>query len=398
MTNAAQWELQTVRTIAELDALRSEWIGFLGDAPEACGLHDWTYFTALLHREDSEPLVVVVRNNGVIKAIAPFIRCSGTVPLRLSLIKLGEISLPRLRVVGEDFSIASDVDASDVYRRVFEELPRATSVAVVEAQEFAIDGRFCKCVDADGLRGTKWKRSPTADAQLCHTIRFPPSFNEYVGALKSRDRTNLRRRHKKLAAFFDGDLKLVRISATEQIDSFLLALDHICAETWQSQVYGRRTRSTERERRFFATLVELGWLRSYLLFGKEQPLAFQVGIQYPGRYDFLETGYDARWSHLGPGTVLEYLVLEDLLSSDRPDVGDFGFGDAEYKRILANSTHFEFEHVYLRRRWSVKPKLVFGAQGMFDMAEKGIRKILTMTRSDRVVRRLLRRRGRGGET
>jgi CelD/BcsL family acetyltransferase involved in cellulose biosynthesis len=397
VTHAAQWELQTVRTIAELEALRSEWNGFLGDVTDACGLHDSTYFTALLHREGSEPLVVVVRNNGVIKAIAPFIHCSEAVPLRLSLIKLGEISLPRLRLVGDDFSIAGDVDANDVYRRVFAELPRATNVAVVEAQEIAADGRFCKCVDTDVLRSTKWSRSPTPDSQICHTIRFPQGFPEYMDALKSRDRTNLRRRHKKLAEFFDGDLKLVRISATEQIDTFLSTLDEICSNTWQSQVYGRRTRNTERERRFFASLVELGWLRSYLLFGKEQSLAFQFGIRYRGRYDFLETGYDAKWSHLGPGTVLEYLVLEDLLSSDRPELGDFGFGDAEYKRILANSTHLEFERVYLRRRWSVKPTLAFGAQRLMDASENGIRKFLKVTRSDRIVRRMLRRRRKGSE-
>jgi len=47
-------------------------------------------------------------------------------------------------------------------------------------------------------------------------------------------------------------------------------------------------------------------------------------------------GYAGAFARNSPGQMLLLQVLDDLFAHDKPDVFDFGFGDAEYKRLFSN--------------------------------------------------------------
>jgi CelD/BcsL family acetyltransferase involved in cellulose biosynthesis len=66
------------------------------------------------------------------------------------------------------------------------------------------------------------------------------------------------------------------------------------------------------------------------------PVAFEFGTQWQGTYVAEETGYDRALAECSPGTVLLYRYLDDLISRDPPRRLDFGPGDGEYKRLVAN--------------------------------------------------------------
>ncbi len=46
-------------------------------------------------------------------------------------------------------------------------------------------------------------------------------------------------------------------------------------------------------------------------------------------------GYEPSVADMAPGTVLTFRIIEDLLANDPPSMWDFGYGDNQYKRIVA---------------------------------------------------------------
>ena len=112
----------------------------------------------------------------------------------------------------------------------------------------------------------------------------------------------------------------------------------VSAKSWQAKQIGVRVRTDEDQLAFFESLAGVNALRSYVLISDGVPVAFMLGHQWNKVYVVEEIGYDAAYADFSPGTVLMVEAIDDLLDTDRPESIDFGFGDAVYKRIFANSS------------------------------------------------------------
>ena len=77
-------------------------------------------------------------------------------------------------------------------------------------------------------------------------------------------------------------------------------------------------------------------LRAYLLECGGEPCAYDVSYQFDGVFTGREMAFDEAFGRFSPGTVLLYLELEDLFARDRPELLDFGVGDAPYKERFGN--------------------------------------------------------------
>jgi CelD/BcsL family acetyltransferase involved in cellulose biosynthesis len=60
-------------------------------------------------------------------------------------------------------------------------------------------------------------------------------------------------------------------------------------------------------------------------------------------------GYDPAFASHSPGLVLLPRLIEDLVTTRAADSVDFGAGDADYKRMFAN-TSFQGVHALLTKR------------------------------------------------
>ncbi len=164
-----------------------------------------------------------------------------------------------------------------------------------------------------------------------HWLIFPESAEEYWGGFKSKTRNTLRRKMKKM-----GDIEFIPITEHEQIADFLKQANIVSLNTWQSQELGLRVHNNDEEKKFLKYLAFQGSLRAYLLKKDSKPVAFIIGTQFNGTYYLDELGFDRQYSRLSPGTVLFHLLVNDLLENKKPEVLDFGLGDAEYKKLFGN--------------------------------------------------------------
>lgn len=172
--------------------------------------------------------------------------------------------------------------------------------------------------------------SPTS-FQVRLKINLPRTGAEYFGKFSSKTRNTFKRKEKKL-----GDIRVVRCSSVDQVADFLRDAHLISVNTWQTEQFGLRVKNDEADIAQFTFLASQGALRSYLLYQGETPMAFIIGNQHAGLYRYEEVGFDRKYHALSPGQVLLLKVLDDMFQDNPPECFDFGMGDADYKRMLAN--------------------------------------------------------------
>ena len=379
----------------DFDAIEAGWAGLMRVAAHGRNfLNDPAHVREFLSSHGSlSPLIMVVMQDDRLVGIAPFLVSDERIPIRLSLLKLASVPMRRLRLLSESFVIAPGVDVQIFHHFVFEEVARATDFDVMHLHELREDGALWRFLNNPAIPTPAYHLAYATEPQTSHDIDLQGGHADYERALKSENRKKLRKRRRLLTEQFGGDVRLVAVREAGQVDDFLNAVDRIAKHTWQARAYGPRTHNAATDIAHFKFLAERGWLRSYLLIGGGEPLAFQISVQYAEQFHFLETGYDSRWSKLGPGNVLQTMLIEDLFSVDKPRFADYGFGEGESKRILGNISSRRWEHVFMVRSRATYPRAVFFGIGLAARTEAGVRKILEWTGSERFVRDLLKRRG-----
>lgn len=182
-----------------------------------------------------------------------------------------------------------------------------------------------------------------------HWIEMGPSFEQYLATISAKARSAIRRRVRDLRAHGGGSLSLVRVEDESQVAGFLERATAVSAQSWQHRVLGERIAATAAHQDKFRDLARRRVLRSYLLEAGGEPCAFLVGYVLDGVYQYVETGFDERLEHLSPGTVMLYLVFEDLFGHAQPSAFNFGVGDGGYKRRFATRESADVSVFLLRR-------------------------------------------------
>ncbi len=208
-------------------------------------------------------------------------------------------------------------------------------------------------------------------AQPHWLLRFPDTPADYWQRLPRKSRYNLRREAKRFPHRVDA------ITTAAQVPAFLEAAHTVSEHSWQGKRTVTNIANSERQRAMFTAMANLGALRSYLLYHDDQPVAFVYGWQWQGLYNYEQIGYDGRVAAHGPGKVLLFRLIEDLIARDTPEVLDFGNGDADYKRRFATE-HTATGPITLNAR-KLKTHVALTLRHWRNSADRGMRLALRRT-------------------
>jgi hypothetical protein len=174
-------------------------------------------------------------------------------------------------------------------------------------------------------------------------IDLPRTYDEYLKQLGARSRQSLQYSERKLARDMGGQVTLRRFDQAESVAQFLTDATVVSRKTYQWNVLGLGLRDTQGLKGQLLLAAMRGWLRSYILYCKEMPVAFMLGYQYHGAcYYYMDVGYDPEYASWSVGSVLQLKVLQDLYAqSDRPEVFDFSIGQGDHKRRFGNRSRRE---------------------------------------------------------
>ena len=179
-------------------------------------------------------------------------------------------------------------------------------------------------------------------------IRLNGTFSDYLKRLSAKTRKNRLREIRILRE--RGNLQLIRVTETSELDTFLKASYDISLRTRQFKRFGWGVASRDPVlvKNELSHLARQGSLRSYLLTCNGVPCSYILGQICGTRFRPVTAGVDPAWRNYSAGTVLLFLVLEDLFRAASCDYYDLG-GFAAHKEYLATDRYLETD-VWLFRR------------------------------------------------
>lgn len=153
----------------------------------------------------------------------------------------------------------------------------------------------------------------------------------FAESLSRNERSNQRRRERKLLEEYLGDVRIECYRSTASVPRLLIDAERVASRSYQRGL-NVGFAPTEDIRRRLEFLASHGWLGAWVLYLADNPVAFWIGALREGVFFSDYLAYDTGYSRVAPGTYLTIKVLEkmhDTQSGVRAI--DFGPGDAAYK-------------------------------------------------------------------
>lgn len=297
--------------------------------------------------------VAALFRDGELFAVAPILVRRWIWECRLAWRPLVKIPMRLAHVLGTSLLAPPDLESQEMLIAAVDRAVDPYDVLLLE--QVAVGSPLWEALERSPLlRRQYYVRFPVGVTPR-HVAELPGDLDAYLSGFSGRTRSTLRYKARRLGKACDGRLQLDRVSSPNELRAFLRQTERVSRRTWQARRLGRVVGASGPLAARLARAAEQGWLRSYLMRNGEDPIAFVVGFQSDGTYQYSEPGYDPKWASFSPGNVLLLRLIEDLFAHDSPRSLDFGHGDSSYKQLFGTHSHPEANVLLVRR--SVKGTL-----------------------------------------
>ncbi|WP_310565114.1 GNAT family N-acetyltransferase [Hydrogenophaga sp.] len=179
-----------------------------------------------------------------------------------------------------------------------------------------------------------------------YVVDIAGGFDEYLQRRSAKSRQNLKRSVKR---FLEGNPDALQVvTGAEEMPAFHREAVAISRQTYQTQLLGAGLPDTPAFLQAMQDKATRGEARGYLLRDQGRAVAFAWCAARGQTLVYEVIGYRPEQADRSPGTVLLYLILEDLFALGRYPLLDFGPGHAFYKDAFA-TRHTDFADAYLLR-------------------------------------------------
>lgn len=374
----------------ELNACRSQWIEFISNDVVGSNLsnHPAKILMELELNPKRELRTLVVREDENIVAIAPFFIEPGVFWVTLSVLKLLKFKQRKLRLFGSAFILRAHCDHASVTESIFSYMVREVDFDVVYLHHVDCSQFLWRFINSPVLRQFGLRMTPMNNSTpTSFLIEHEGNYEAYLQTLGKKSRQNLQRTTRKLFREQNARVELYRDES--QVAPFLDDLDTIFKNTWQARTFGYKPRNDRKSLDFYQNIAREGWLRSYILYIDDQPVAFEHVFQFGQWFEFRECGFDSDWSSYGVGSIAILLALKDIFDeTDSAVTVDFGIGEAPYKKTFGNQTR-EIAAVNLYSMSAKAFPVIL--QKYLLVLERLIRELVRRFNIERFVRKLLKR-------
>jgi CelD/BcsL family acetyltransferase involved in cellulose biosynthesis len=339
-TNAAL-RITTVRTVEELEAIREQWEALQGDLVTTDIDH---YLTVLQARPNVvRPHVVLVEQRGEPRALA----VARIEEIRLSA-KLAylQVYAPRVRALTVVYGGILGDDSDATLQTLLGELRGALArgeADVLRLRQVPVDSPLHQLAQTSGPFLTRGHGSVPA---LHWRAEIPDSFDEYLRRRSRGIRRNIRRYGNRLIEAYGDRLSLQVYRDEADIERLFRDTASVATKTYQAAI-GASFSDDDLRRSLTRLAMRRGWFRGYVLYLDGEPVAFWYGLGYRGVFSTDITGYDPAYGDLRIGRYVMVKLIEDLCADSAIHSLDYGFGDAEYKRLFGD------------RNWAEEDVLVY---------------------------------------
>lgn len=371
--NPGAMEIRVARTLAEVESLRPVWTRWGGHRDSDI---DVVLMIIDSYPEALRPHVIAIYRNGEPDAIL-----IGRLEKKRISYKIGYTTLfgPWARCLtfvygalrGNASAENSEIFVSEVVRCLKND---EADMALLEF--IPVDKPlYQKALSVPGVLS----RDSHPITQLHDLMEMPDSIDKVYQRMSSERRLELRRKIKKLQAHPDGEMRIVLYREVSEVERLFCDAERIAKKTYQRGL-GAGFSDTAQVRQRLGLAAQKGWLRGYLLYIGDRPVAFWIGMLYGESFVGEYMGFDPEFRKFAPGMALMMKVLDGFCTGANGDEVknlDFGLGHAEYKAVLSTQTWTEAA-VYIFAL-TFKGFVLKSCQTVTRVADLCARKILTST-------------------
>jgi hypothetical protein len=323
------------RTLEELEHLRSTWRKLPWEREEAA----YEYFTTRLETRPDVigPLAAVCLVDG---------RPAGGLAGRLELRRLSTsvgykvVYAPQVRLLRVVDGGIAGADDPEVLDALLEPVRTALRDGTADAVELPPAELGSALLEAFLSLGGTFERQPFVTPWTRRTLELPATFEEFVASRSSNTRWRIRRDARRLAETFGDELRVEIVRDPAGLDRLVADADRVAGSTYQ-RALGAGFSDTPEQRALAAVGLENGWVRGYLLYLRDEPIAYWLCSTYGGTILIRTAGFDTQYAELRVGLHLLMRVIDDAIADPDLHVLDFGPGDAAYKQQFSSESRQE---------------------------------------------------------
>lgn len=287
----------------------------------------------------------VLRDEGQPRGIALFTRRNRPLKFLLGEVAIGQAAFQRQWHVGEPYLSpqlrpeAASLAARELLQACLRKLGRRECLFF---EGLPLDGALYSAIREARSQGARALTIELGAPYEHQFIRMPESFQEYIAQLGSRSRQSVQYSQRRLARDMDGQVRCECFETVESVERFVADAQAISKKTYQWSLLGLGLRDANGLRASLTAAARQGWMRSFILYCRDEPVAFMLGEHQAGCYYYDDVGYDPDFGKWSVGSVLQMYVLEHLYNqADKPRCFDFSTGYGEHKGRFGNYSRRE---------------------------------------------------------
>jgi hypothetical protein len=360
---------------------------FLRGHPEARIEHEPAWLRAEQADHIDHLYMTLIEQGDELIGLIPFVLKDRPLKIFAGEIQIARLPLRRMSILGGMHLVP---ESDEVLDRFF--------LMVLEDDGLGFDAIWMETVADESFLDAYFRRSHALrdcfreylveSSRPHHRVEFPPTFEAYMAKFKTKTRNTLRRGLRKLEKSSGEPVVAQRYSRLEEVEGFIHDAVPVSKQSYQWNLLKIGLRDEGALRLQLSTAAEHGWLRSYVLKVGSTPIAFMLGWQYNGRYDYVDVGFDQAWRKHSPGRVLQMMVFDDLYGEDTPASFEFGI-HGEHKAAFGNQT-YQARSVHLFRP-GLYPRAATTLYRASDRASEAAVRVLDDLGVKRQIKKLLRR-------
>lgn len=384
---SSRLQSRVITTERELAAIDAAWERLRGSLAHPTLEHRRGWLEIEARTQKGMMVVTLDAPGGDPQSIAPFLLRRWKLQCRLGYQSVVSFPMTLARLCGDVFLGPTDRARQEALFEAIAGAPVPYHTLFFEG--LGVDSPLRKLIDESPVvRDNFAVYCPTPPAKHW-LIRLPKTFAEYDASLGKKRRGQFKAGERKLSAACGSPVKIQRVTSVDDLPFYFESVARLSKVSWQGQKLGQVVEPGSPAAKRMEELARKNWFRGYLLRSETEVIAFVIGFQSDGVYDYHKIGYDPKWAAYSPGNVMLYRLIEDLCTHDPAHVIDLGGGDSQYKRVFGNDS-FDEQNVYLMRK-STYTRVARATHGAFTAVTTATRKGLERTGLLERARRVLRR-------
>jgi CelD/BcsL family acetyltransferase involved in cellulose biosynthesis len=341
----SEWRVETTRSVDDLASIRGAWQSVAGNEVTADPEH---FQTVLEHRPEAvRPHVVRLSDGDRTVALAAGRIEDIELPARIGYRKILAPRLRTLTVVQGGFLGDRSEPAA---RRILSELMDALARGEADVLRLRLLEVGSPLHRLARTMPSALCRERSSRPSVRWLVEIPDSFEDFLRARSKSMRNNIRYYGKRLLAEYGDRARVEGFKDGTDLERLYRDTTEVAAKTYQ-QALGASFEDTPLRRALNELSVRRGWFRAYMLYLDDAPAAFWYGTAYRGVIHTGFTGYDPVHRDLSVGTFVLARLIEDACADPDIELLDHGYGDADYKRRLADRSYLEEDVLVFAPSW-----------------------------------------------